>query len=80
MAFLRLLVMLYIIAVVGVIVLSWFPQRPDTAGWRLFVMLRRITDPVLVPIRRIIPPIGGVLDLSPTILLIVLFALYTVLH
>ena len=79
MAFLRLLVMLYIIAILGMIILSWFPQRPDTAGWRLFVMLRRITDPVLIPIRRLVPPLGG-LDLSPTIVLIVLFAVYSLLR
>ena len=33
-----------------------------------------VTDPILRPIRRIIPPIGG-LDFSPVILLIVLYVL-----
>jgi YggT family protein len=33
-----------------------------------------VTDPVLRPIRRIIPPIGG-LDFSPVILLIILYVL-----
>jgi YggT family protein len=33
-----------------------------------------VTDPILRPIRRIIPPIGG-LDFSPVILLIILYVL-----
>lgn len=44
------------------IVASWFPtaQRSEWLYW-----LSRCTDPYLNIFRRIIPPIGGVLDLSP---------------
>lgn len=76
MAVVKFVVMLYIIAILGVIVLSWFPQAPDGPGQRVFELLRRVTDPVLTPVRRLIPPVGGVLDLSPTIVLIVLFMIY----
>ena len=39
--------------------------------WRV---LNQITDPILKPIRRIVPPMGG-LDLSPIIVFIVIFFL-----
>ena len=72
MPVLYFLVLGYIIAIVGVIILSWFPQEPGSATAGVFQFLRRITDPVLLPLRRVLPPVGGVLDLSPTIVLIVL--------
>ena len=70
MFLLRLIVLSYIIAVVLVIMGSWIPLEPDGAAQRGYVFLRRITDPVLEPVRRVVPPIGGTLDLSPTIVLI----------
>ncbi|MEP7241087.1 MAG: YggT family protein [Devosia sp.] len=39
--------------------------------WRI---LNQITDPILRPIRRIIPPMGG-LDLSPIVVFIIIFFL-----
>ncbi len=39
--------------------------------WRV---LNQITEPILRPIRRVIPPVGG-LDLSPLIVFIVIFFL-----
>jgi YggT family protein len=39
--------------------------------WRV---LNQITEPILKPIRRIIPPVGG-LDLSPIIVFVVIFFL-----
>ncbi len=35
-------------------------------------LLYRLTEPVLAPLRRLIPPIGGGLDLSPVVALILL--------
>ena len=64
--------LLYIIAIVGVILGSWFPMEPDGPAARVFVTLRRITDPVLEPVRRIIPPIGGRIDVSPMLVVLVL--------
>lgn len=79
MAVVKLLLLLYVIAIVLVILGSWFPMEPDGPAARAFVTLRRITDPVLDPIRRVIPPIGGVLDLSPTIVIFVLLTLRSLL-
>lgn len=79
MIVIRLLILGYILAIVGVIIMSWFPMGPDGPGYRAFVFLRRITDPVLEPLRRVIPPVGGMLDLSPTIALLVLFVVLRLL-
>jgi YggT family protein len=50
------------------VVMSWLTVNPRSP----FVMLLHgLTEPVLAPIRRVIPPMGG-LDLSPMVLLIVL--------
>ncbi|MBC1976143.1 YggT family protein [Listeria booriae] len=46
------------------ILMSWFPGAYETGFGRF---LSKICEPVLAPFRKIIPPIGGVLDLSPII-------------
>jgi len=76
MALIKFLLLAYIISIILVIVLSYFPQQSGSPANQVFQLLRRITDPVLDPVRRVIPPVGGVLDLSPTIVLFVLFAIY----
>jgi YggT family protein len=51
------------------ILLSWFPTiNWHDQPWR---GLNEVTEPVMAPFRRLIPPIGG-LDLSPIILFLVL--------
>ncbi|CAN5770867.1 hypothetical protein BH10ACT1_BH10ACT1_31720 [soil metagenome] len=83
MAIIKLLLLAYIIAIVLVIVFSWFPLEPDGPASRVFVLLRRITDPVLDPVRRVIPPIGGGsgvgIDISVTLVLFVLLMIYRLL-
>lgn len=76
MAIVRLLLLAYIVAIVLVIIGSWVPLAPDGPAHRAFVGLRRVTDPVLEPLRRVIPPVGGMIDLSPTIVLFVLLTVY----
>lgn len=46
--------------------LTWFSPDPRNDLYRL---LLRITDPLLEPVRRVLPPIGG-LDFSPMLLLV----------
>ena len=63
----------YLIAIFGRIILSWFPVSPGGAMAQVFSLLYTITEPVLGPIRRAIPPIGmgGMgFDLSPIIVII----------
>ena len=79
MIVLRFLVFAYILCFLGMIVLSWFPLAPDGVGRKVFEVLRRVTEPVLAPLRRLVPPVGGVVDLSPMIVLFILFALLGIL-
>lgn len=63
----------YLYAVIGWIILSWIRVSPDHPVARVSVFLDRIIYPVILPLRRIIPPLrlgGGLLDLSPIVLLI----------
>lgn len=59
-----------IFAIIARAILSWFPQDPYRPN-PLVVWLNRITDPILDPIHRFIPPIG-MMDISPIIALIAL--------
>ena len=68
---------LYTLCIFGVIILSWFPLSPGGVGYTVWRTLRQLTDPVLLPLRRLIPPIGGVFDLSPIIVLVVLQILHS---
>ena len=58
------------IAIIGRAILSWFPQDPYNPN-PLIQLLNRITDPILDPIHRFIPPIG-MMDISPIVALIIL--------
>ena len=61
---------LYFLAIFGRIILSWFPVSPGGAMAQVFSFLYRITEPVLGPLRRAIPPVGGMFDLSPIVVII----------
>lgn len=66
---------LYLIIVFARILLSWFPIPPDGAMASIFSVLYALTEPLLGPIRRALPPVamGGMgLDLSPIIVILVL--------
>lgn len=59
------LINLYSLVVLVAVILSWMPvdrRQP------LVVLIDGLTEPALRPIRRVLPPIGG-LDLSPMVLL-----------
>jgi YggT family protein len=62
------LLSLYLIAVFGRVILSWFPLSPNGPMSGVYGFLYTITEPVLGPVRRIMPPLGG-LDLSPIVVL-----------
>jgi len=50
------------------VILSWVPVRRSNP---LVTLVRRLTEPVLAPLRALLPPMGGV-DFSPMLLLLVL--------
>ena len=65
-----LLFYFYYLLLIIRIFLTWIPS----INWEQqpFAWMRSITDPFLNIFRGIIPPIGGVLDISPIILLQIL--------
>lgn len=65
----------YVLVIIAQILFSFFPVQPGSQLHRVTMFLTRLTDPVFVPLRRIIPPIsfgGSALDLSPLIVLLVI--------
>ena len=75
MAILCPLLQLYLVALFGRIILSWFPISSGSPLASIYGFLYTITEPVLGPVRRVIPPLGGggmAFDLSPIIVLIVI--------
>jgi len=48
-------------AIIARAILSWFSPRPTN---RLAIILYQVTEPVLSPLRRIIPRVG-MIDLTP---------------
>jgi len=56
-------VTVYMVVMAGRAVMSWFPVRPGTALASLNGVLYELTEPVLAPVRRVIPP-AGMFDLS----------------
>lgn len=68
-----LLLQIYGLAVLAWIVLSWVQVSSVHPLGRVQVFLDRIIYPVILPLRRILPPLrlGGIaLDLSPLVLLL----------
>jgi YggT family protein len=53
------LLQLYVFALFGRAILSWFPLSPDGPMATVYSFLYTITEPVLAPLRRVIPPMGG---------------------
>jgi YggT family protein len=63
------LLTVYWLVVLARVLLSWFPIRPGTPIASAYVVLRDLTEPVLAPLRRVIPPVG-MLDMSSLVLII----------
>ena len=70
-SFVGILVSLLWVLVMGRVLISWIDP---TGRGRLASALFQLTEPLLAPIRRLLPPTSG-LDFSPLILLLVLGAL-----
>lgn len=50
-------------------VISWFRIGPDSPFFSFASLIFQITEPVLGPIRRVLPPLGGI-DLSVLLVII----------
>lgn len=62
---------LYVVAILARILLSWFPLAPGGVMSRVNGALVTVTDPVLTPLRRILPATPP-LDLSPIVAVLLL--------
>jgi YggT family protein len=72
-SFLSLVIWLFVIVVLVRVAFSWLSPMATNPVSR-FAFL--ITEPVLAPVRRLLPPVSG-MDLSP---LVVTLACYFVIH
>ena len=64
------LIQLYVLLLVVRVVMSWFPISPNGPAETVAGFLYMVTDPVLVPLRRLLPPVrmgAMALDLSPIV-------------
>jgi YggT family protein len=71
-------IFVYIIILAARAVLSWFPVRGGTFLSSLNSLLFEITEPVLRPVRKVIPP-AGMIDLSFMVVFFVLIILWQAL-
>ncbi len=76
---LRFLLIAYLIILIGRAILSWFPLSPSSPLRPLNDFCIAVTEPVLAPMRRVIPP-AGMFDLSFLVLWFVIIILLNVLH
>ena len=64
----EILSILILVDVLGSWILASRTQLPDVV-YTILALVHRITSPIMEPIRRVIPPLGG-LDMSPIIALV----------
>jgi YggT family protein len=74
-ALVSLVFRVYSILILIRVLLSWVTVNPYHPAIR---MLHQVTDPVIAPLRRLIPPIGGTVDVSPIAALILLEILHRI--
>ncbi len=56
-------------------ILTWFPMNPNNP---VITVLWHITEPILSPLRRIIPRVG-MIDITPMVAIILLYVISAVL-
>jgi YggT family protein len=75
--FFDLLFTLLAFAIIARALVSWLPIDRYHPAIRL---LDQITEPILAPLRRYIPPIGGMMDITPIVALILIQILQAIVH
>ncbi len=73
--FINLLAFTLYIAILGRVIISWINLPPSNP---LVVVLHQLTEPILGPIRRMLPQMG-MLDLSPMVALIIIIIVQRIL-
>ena len=65
---------LYVVVLIVRALLSWFPAPPGSTLSQVNRALDRVTEPVLRPVRRILPPVragGMAIDMSILVVILV---------
>ena len=73
------IVTIYIVILAGRAVLSWFPVRGGTFLASVNTLLFELTEPVLRPVRKLIPPVG-MFDMSFLVVFVGLLILQSALR
>lgn len=65
---------LYILVIIAQVAMSWLiafdiVNAENEAAVKLMALLKKLTDPVFIPLRKYIPPMGG-MDFTPLIVVI----------
>ena len=76
----RLIMTAFLLCLFVRVLMSYFPITDGTAMASIQRVVGVVTDPILTPVRRLLPPVslggaGAVLDMSPIIVFIVIFIL-----
>ena len=66
---LNLAITLLTLAIIARSLLSWFDPGMRSSAARLLVDL---TEPIIAPVRQVVPAIGGMIDISPIVTIILL--------
>lgn len=73
MRFIQDLITLYILVFVAAAVLSWFPPHSSNDGLATAQrVLAKLTEPVLRPLRQIVPRTRSGIDFSPLVAVVIL--------
>ena len=70
------LLQIYSLLIIIRAVVSWVRVDPCNTFVQI---LNTLTDPILVPLQKVIPPIGGSIDISPLVAILILQLLGNVL-
>ncbi len=72
--FVNLLVPVLYLSILARVIVSWIPISEDSRFAPVVRVIYQVTEPILGPIRRLIPGLG-MLDLSPMIAIILLMVI-----
>jgi YggT family protein len=71
LTFFNMLFQVITLAIVARCLLSWVPIGPNNPFYPLAVILHQVTEPILGPLRRVIPSVG-MFDISPIVALLLI--------
>ena len=74
-----ILVIILTVAIFARVIVSWIVVGGSGGQNSIVVFIYQITEPILAPIRKIMPRTGAI-DLSPMIALLLLFAIQRLIH